>query len=218
MNSKTNRRNHDFQIDYFQVRRCGTADGAYALLCDHRENRLHAIKTANAMAYRVKSRLAWAAILRCLFFWFPPINNYAKWMAAEVAAHEEVSRDCYEAAIDELRFIERCITAVNPHRKYRDKPDREAHELAQREEWKHELKRAIENFLITSGTIPHDYLDTMRCHPDFATELLPHIINVEKLLLAMRAEGESAAASRAELIGMMRLPQQAFALPDLGAT
>jgi hypothetical protein len=51
----------------------------------------------------------------------------------------------------------------------------EANEATQRGEWLGELKERAENFLLTMGTIPHDHFHTMRCHPDFEQEIVPHI-------------------------------------------
>lgn len=81
----------------------------------------------------------------------------------------------YQAAQDELKFINDCIDKIQPSRKYKHLSDSESCQAMQREEWKLELIRRAENFLLTCGTIPADHFDTMRMHPDFITEILPQI-------------------------------------------
>jgi hypothetical protein len=75
-------------------------------------------------------------------------------------------------------------------RKYSHLSDIDAAEAMQAVEWGLELKRRAENYLLTSGTIPHDHFNTMRMHPQFQTLLLPHIEQVHRAL----AKPEGAAA------------------------
>ena len=67
------------------------------------------------------------------------------------------------------------MAELEPQRKFKHLPMLEANEAAQREEWLGELKERAENFLLTTGTIPHDHFHHMRCHPDFEKEIAPHI-------------------------------------------
>ena len=83
-----------------------------------------------------------------------------------------------EAAKMELNTINEIMMELEPHRKYAHLPLLEANEAAQREEWLGEFKNRVENFLFSIGTIPEDQLRAMRNHPDFQTELLPHIQGV----------------------------------------
>jgi hypothetical protein len=70
------------------------------------------------------------------------------------------------------------MAELEPFRKYAHLSILEATEASQRDEWLEELKTRAENFLVTQGTIPHDHLNTMRCHPDFKTHLVPHVSNL----------------------------------------
>ena len=58
MNAKNHKQNTNFQIVYFLVGSCHTPDGAYALLCELREERLLATNSyevpINARRYRVQ--------------------------------------------------------------------------------------------------------------------------------------------------------------------
>lgn len=172
MNASNNRRNHDFQIVYFLLGSCHTADGAYALLCDLREEREMALANADAARLRCEAQGLRAQDAQR---GSRPDRLEAQAVLLEIERNKAVNDRCYAAAEAELAFIERCIAAVQPHRRYSSLPDAQAHEAAQREEWALELAARAENFLLTSGTIPADQLATMRMHPDFAARILPVI-------------------------------------------
>lgn len=95
-----------------------------------------------------------------------------------------------EAAKMELATIKQLMAEVDPHRKYAHLPLLEANEAAQREEWLGEFKNRIENYLFSVGTIPEDQLRAMRNHPDFQTQILPHIQDVMVKLSAAKSSSE----------------------------
>lgn len=101
-------------------------------------------------------------------------------MIAEADIIEQTSGDdAWElnqtAAKNELATINALMMELEPLRKFAHLPVLEANEAAQQGEWLGELKERAENFLITQGTIPHDQLHTMRCHPDFKSDIVPFI-------------------------------------------
>lgn len=96
----------------------------------------------------------------------------------EADAHYYTWATNLEAAKMELATINSLMEELEPHRKYKHLPLLEANEAAQRDEWLGEFKNRVENFLFSTGTIPEDHLRAMRNHPDFQTELLPHIQGV----------------------------------------
>lgn len=186
MHSSNNRTNHDFQIRYFLVGACHTPDAAYALLCDLKENRSDALKiVTSANLKREAKQLRAEAIINAPFW--KAVSKADKLEAQadleEIKANEETYIRNVEAAKAELDFIQYCLDTIEPHRKYKDLPLPEAHEAAQRDEWKYELIDRAHNFLLTSGTIPHDHYSTMRMHPDFASEILPEIEKVTQQLM-----------------------------------
>lgn len=171
MNSTNNRRNHDFQILHFLVGSCHTADGAYALLCDLQEERKNALGLAEAAILRIKAKII-RADRKAL------AGDEAEKMEAEaekleIEAMRETGDNCLRAAQEELAFIRVCMAKLETHRKFKDMPLHEAHEAAQREEWKLELIDRAENHITATGFIPPDELKTMRMHPDFAEAILP---------------------------------------------
>jgi len=188
MHSKNNRMNHDFQIVYFLIGDCHTADGAYALLCDLKENREDALKMVRANELRTKAkRLRAEAILGEQVVGSPEVEE-ARADLAEIDAAQATLQRNIAAAEAELATIEKCIAILQPMRRFAHLPDAQAHEACQREEWKLELISRAENHLITSGTIPAEQFKTMRMHPDFQTQIIPAITHVKALLLQNTAE------------------------------
>lgn len=192
MNAVNNRRNHNFQIAYFLAGSCHTADGAYALLCDLREERRDAL--ANVKASTLRARAKDERARKNLDHTDHAVRLEAEADLAELDAGLATSERCVAAANAELDFIERCIEKVEPLRKFRDLPEVMAHEAAQREEWLLELVRRAENFVLLTGTIPPDHFETMRQHPDFRTSILPR---VTKLIGIMH--GDPRTCSKAAL-------------------
>ncbi|MGE0528922.1 MAG: hypothetical protein AB7G93_08475 [Bdellovibrionales bacterium] len=203
MHYKTNRLNHDFQIAYFIAGSCHTPDAAYGILCDLREDRNNALKMFEGAKLREEARRVRAR--KKLESQDEADRLEARADLADIEAMKESTRMNYEAAVAELAFIEKCMAVIQPHRKFKHLPDPEAHEAAQREEWKYELIHRAENFLLTSGTIPPDHFTTMRQHPDFQSEIWPAIQEIRELVT--RPGGQETL--------MKRLGSRAFDLPKL---
>jgi hypothetical protein len=173
MHYKTNRQNHDFQILHFIVGSCHTADGAYGILCDLEEDRSNAIKQHTASKLREKAKRLAAQQLIDSGDEIPQLEGQAD--IAEIEAMAETTQRCYDAAIDELAFIQLLKARLESHRKFAHLPIREAHQAAQPEEWKFELMKRAENYLLSGGGIPADHFGTMRMHPAWEGEIQPHI-------------------------------------------
>jgi hypothetical protein len=175
MNSKPHRTNSDFQLKYFLVGSCHTADAAWTLLYGQKidiEGKIRFAKVAELR--RDAKRLAALEILSS-----ENTTDSAR-MNAEADIHEVESEKIVsdlnlKAAIDELECINSLMAELDPHRKYAHLSLFEANEACQREEWLEELKTRAENFLVSQGAIPCDQLSTMRTHPDFETMLVPFI-------------------------------------------
>ena len=180
MIAKNNRRNHNFQIENFLVGACHTADGAYSLLCDLREDRRDALSQVEVSSLRTKAKIIRAE--RQLDSDDEVLRLEAKADLEEIKAHEETLLKKIEAEKAELKFIEHCMEKLQPHRRFAHLPDPEAHEAAQHDEWRYELEYRAINFLLTTGTIPHDHFASMRQHPDFHKHILPTIENAKGLM------------------------------------
>jgi hypothetical protein len=186
MHSKNGRQNHDFQIMHFLAGKCGTPDGAYAVLCDLRAEREAAIAHYRVCQKRNKAkRLRLEAVIT---------SNESDALEREADLEEmdnaeHTNKVLFGVAEDELAFINKVIAAIQPMRKYAHLPDSEAHEAMQEEEWLQELLERAENMMFCHGTPSPDELTTMRAHPAFKTEILPALIDMERAV----KEGNRAA-------------------------
>lgn len=204
MHYKTNRQNHDFQILYFIVGSCHTPDGAYAILTDLEEDRSNAIKQHSASLLREKAKrlIAQEKIDGKGHGLFTRLFRRKKVEAerlegqaeiAEIEAMAETTQRCYEAALDELAFIQLLKAKLEAHRKFKHLPMREAHQAAQHDEWKFELMKRAENYLLSGNGIPADHFGTMRMHPEYATAIEPHIKNILEVATQARISGNANA-------------------------
>lgn len=200
MHAKTRRLNHDFQIAYFLAGSCHTPDGAYALLCDLRDDRQAAIAAYHVSTKRLEAKRLEAA--PNLEHADAPTRLRAQADFEEATIALDSGAALFEAAQAELTFIERCIEKLEPHRKFKDLPDGEAHEAAQREEWRLELIYRAENFIACHGGIPQDQYATMRQHPDFASSIRPAIAALSK-----GEAGHPAILPRASVVELLELKE-----------
>ena len=180
MNSKNNRRNHDFQIAYFLAGSCHTYDSAYSLLCDLKEEREMALAQLESSNLRQQAQIIKANKM---------INSEnedeqleGKAIIADINNNKKFAESNINAAIKELEFINKCIEKIQPLRKYSNLPDDEAHEAIQCEEWRLELINRIENSLLATGQISIDEFSTLRKHPEFTTHILPEIDRIKDII------------------------------------
>ncbi len=167
-------KNSNFQTENFIAGRCHTADEAYRVLLQQLEDRNMAIATAHRCHVRWRKWVMRDApgLARALLRWARLVRGDAL---------DENSVACYEEALREAAHLRELISQLEPQRKFRHLPPWEAHQAAQREEWKLELMWRAENFIASQGTIPHDHLATMRMHPDFESEIAPRVAEMLRL-------------------------------------
>ena len=196
---KVHRKNTNFQIAYFLAGASHTSDGAFAMLCNLKEEREASINN-----YAVQELKNKAKTIRANRLLQGTSDEVLDGQAELLELENNKSTVLFDAAKDELEFINKCIGIVNPLRQYKHLPDAEAHEAAQRVEWKFELMKRAENAILTTGNIPTDHYDTMRMHPDFITEILPQMEKVMKL-----------AQSKTPAIEIVKLLEPKFNIPRL---
>ena len=165
MNSKNNRLNHDFQISHFLAGSCHTADGAWSLLYDLREDRQAALAANEAHVLRQQATRVRA--MRDLDSDDEAKHLEAKAAIAEIDGQQVTHEKNVAGAQAELATIERCMTELQPQRRFAHLSDAQAHEAAQPEEWRLELMHRAQNQLLSAGTLSPDLLGTMRMHPAF---------------------------------------------------
>jgi len=220
MHYKTNRLNHDFQIAHFIAGSCQTPDAAYAILCDLKEDRSNALKSF--AAYNLRDRAKIKRAERVIAKFIDPETQEvidgdtenpdyldAKADIVELQALAETTQRNYDAAVAELETIQKCMDALQAHRRFAHLPDAQAHEAAQHEEWKLQLIHTAENHLLTGHAVPPDHYATMRMHPEFLTAILPSIEKTQRLI---HTSGSSPEAGKllADHLGKKR-----FDLPKM---
>lgn len=196
-------RNSSFQVAYFLVGKCHTADEAYRVLHELREERQMALDNAKASSLRTQARQMRAQRI------IDDAEDVVAVLEAqadllEIDAFAKNSQDCIDEAQRELSFIDVMLERINPHRKFKHLPDHEAHQACQQEEWKYELAWRAENFLASGGHIPSDHLATMRMHPEFEQVIYPHI---ERVMIGLR---EQKAPER-----LLQRPMEAIMLDNM---
>lgn len=188
MNAKNGRVNHDFQLAYFLAGSCHTPDGAYALLCDLRQDRKDALALVKSSSLREQAKRIRAE--RGLDSTDSATRLEAEADLAEMDAHAETLALNIAAAEAELATINALIERIQPHRVFAHLPDAQAHEAAQADEWRLELMRRAENYLLTQQPIPADQFNAMRMHPSFDADIAPHI---DRVTYAIKSNGEWTA-------------------------
>jgi hypothetical protein len=180
MSVKFNRNNTNFQIAYFIAGNYHTPDAAYFALRNLQTERQRAVDSIPIA--EIKWRAARMKLEQKLKSSVEYERLEAQGELQELELEIKNFQPLSESARAELQFITECIEKIQPLRKYAHLPDIEAAEACQAEEWGMELQRRAENYLLTSGTIPHDHFNTMRLHPAFETQLLPHIEKIHHTL------------------------------------
>lgn len=168
-------KNSHFQTEYFIAGQCHTADEAYRVLRQQREDR--AVAVANFQATNLRTE---AKILRAKSVIDNPESDpaavlEAKADLAEVEAFAAQAKAVYDVAVAEIAHMDRLIEKLQPLRKYAHLSDEEADQVCQREEWGLRLAHRAKMFLFSQGSIPSDQLETMMSHPDFKTLIAPQI-------------------------------------------
>ena len=204
MNSKPHRNNSGFQLRYFLAGDCKTADGAWSLMYGQKIDIESKLRHAESQRVRREAKITLAQEI----IDDPETTKGAKLNAKADILEQEADVGIWElnlqAAKMELKDIETLMAELEPFRKYGHLPILESTEASQRDEWLEELKTRAENFLITQGTIPHDHLNTMRCHPDFKTHLVPHI---NQLMIEVH---KSSPAHVLNLVAGLTLPSVTY--------
>ncbi len=184
MISKPHRQNTRFQLENFLLRDCNTIDGAWNLMYSQKVDMEGKLRYSESQRLRREAKIE--AANRKLHGWRSWFVSKADKLEA-MADIEEQLADLptwelnLQAAKDELRDIEELMAALEPKRKYAYLPLLEAQEAAQEEEWLGELKKRAQNFMLTQGFIPHDHFNTMRCHPKWEEEIMPHLVSLRAM-------------------------------------
>lgn len=182
MHSSPHRNNSDFQLRHFMANTCHTADIAWCLMYEQRLDIQIKLDATRAKLLRRQAKKV--EIERDLLSDDELIRLNAQADLIEWKSGEGLLEMAVLGAEQELATIKSIMDELEPQRKYGNMSVLEAAQAAQREEWCLEFKRRTENYLLSIGTIPEDQLNAMRNHPDFETQIVPH---VQELLLKMES-------------------------------
>ncbi len=200
MNSKPHRQNSDFQLRYFLAGDCKTPDGAWSLMYGQKIDMETKLRHSASQRLAREAKIAKAKAVKKWLGWIPWIGMKAESDILEVEADVPVWELNLEAAKQELATIVSIMDELEPLRKYKGLDVLAAHEAAQQEEWLLELQCRVENYLLTQGTIPHDHLNTMRCHPEFQSKLVPFIIAATEKIQSNNAGSVLAGLQQPQLL------------------
>lgn len=181
MHSAPHRNNSNFQLKHFIAGGCHTADGAWNILYEQMVDIKIKLQATKANLLRRKAKKIELEERK---------NNIKseqdKFLyeadLMEFLSSEGLVELAIEGAEKELAFIENLMDELEPYRKYKHLPFLEATEAAQQDEWREEFKHRIENYLLGQGFVPADQLEAIRKHPDFETDILPHIKKTMNML------------------------------------
>jgi len=192
MNSKPHRNNSDFQLKYFLAGSCKTPDAAWCLLYEQKISRESVLKTTESQQIKRDIMKIKAERLLESDDIIDQLEGKSDLIELEASQHTfDMNR---EACRQEVETTTRLMDELEPLRKYGHLSVLEAAEAIQEEEWLLELKERCENFMITQGSIPHDHFHTMRCHPQFKTELAPFMALVHQQVSQSRSIEDSLKA------------------------
>lgn len=178
MIAKPHRMNSDFQLRYFIAGSCHTPDAAwlalYAQMLDAEEK---VISTEAQQLRRIITQRKAEAVMRSENS--DPLEVMeAQAVIIELRASSKIFNLNVEGVKNELDSIKKMMVELEPFRKYGHMNVLEASEAMQREEWLLELKSRTEDYLVTTGMIPHDHMNALKCHPDFKGHLVPYVVEL----------------------------------------
>ena len=173
--AKPHRLNSDFHIEHFLTGNRKTPDGKYALLYSMKIDIEHKIAVSESQRLEREANIEEQEHVMGTAE-HPWEKKRAKAEIAKLNAAIPTWEMNVKGAQAELATIQRLMDELEPKRKYAHLPLLDAFEASQQEEWKLELMERSENQMLSRTIgIDWDVLEAMRSHPEFKTEMLPHL-------------------------------------------
>ncbi len=176
------RKHSDFALRHFIAGSCYTPDAAYCLLYAQKEQIEMDLAAGDA------AKLVHEAKIED----FEKRINEATTKLEKLEIEAELLKykasqntflKNYEGAKRELETINALLEELKPQCKYWNEDILQMEQDMQREEWAMELKYRGENMILANALgIGYDHLQTMRQHPDFLTEIAPHLEKTTRLI------------------------------------
>jgi hypothetical protein len=175
MHAAPYRRNADFILRYYIAGDCHTPDGKWIALAAELPNAKARVAALEAQAFDRDSKARKLARRR----FFAVTRNGKGRTDALIREHEASGEEwslTLQGARDELKTIQTLMAEIEPDRKYAHLSILEASAASHSDEQLGRLQREAENRIIGARLgIAHDYLQVMRSHPRFHTDILPRI-------------------------------------------
>ena len=173
--AKPHRLNSDFHIEHFLAGNRKTPDGKYALLYSMKIDIEHKIAVSESQRLEREANIEEQEYLIST-----AQHEWEKKRAQAEITKLNAAIPTWEMNVKgaqaELATIQRIMDELEPQRKYANLPLLDAFEASQQEEWKLELLERSENQMLSRAIgIDWDVLEAMRSHPEFKTEMLPHL-------------------------------------------
>ena len=189
MHSAPHRNNSDFQLRHFIAGSCHTPDAAWNVMYEQLiDIKVKLASTRAALLRRQARAEELETALKVVSS--EPARLRALADIEEFNAGEGLLELAIQGGEREIDTIQSIMDELEPQRKYAHLPLLEATEASQRDEWREEFKYRIENYVASQGMVPHDQLDAMRKHPDFETDILPHMKKSIACLESSRETGD----------------------------
>ena len=181
------RKHSSFALRHFIAGGCHTPDAAYCLLYAQLEQL--EMDVAAGQASVLKTEAKEMELSKETGDPIQDLKNKAEMI--EVQAAKKLFQKNYDGAQRELKELHNMLEQLKPHCKYWSEDIIEMEQAMQHDEWIGELKFRGENMLLSNTLgIPHDHLATMRQHPQFAQQILPHIAAVSEKIKASMQLGQ----------------------------
>ena len=173
--AKPHRLNSDFHIEHFLAGNRKTPDGKYALLYSMKIDIEHKIAVSESQRLEREADIEEQEYIMSTAD-HPWEKKRAQAEIVKLKAAIPTWEMNVKGAQAELATIQRLMDELEPQRKYANLSLLDAFEASQQEEWKLELLERSENQMLSRTLgIDWDVLEAMRSHPEFKTEMLPHL-------------------------------------------
>lgn len=199
------RKHSSFAIKHFLAGSCSTPDGAYCLLYAQREQLKMDVAAGDAAVMKQKADVIEFELniknIQKQMDDIVPNNTtdneeyqrlYIEYLRTNaeyvrLKAMLENFKLNFEGAKRELFELDAALDQLKSQCKYWNEDILQMEQDMQRDEWAGELKNRVENMMLSGKLgIGYDHIATMRQHPDFYEEILPHIaatsLKIEQLV------------------------------------
>ncbi len=185
------RKHSSFALRHFIAGGCYTPDAAYCLLYAQLEQLEMDVAAGEAAVLETEARDMELSI-EAEKVKDDPVASLRN--RAERIKHDSMKKNFklnYEGAQREVQELNNLMEQLKPHCKYWNEDIIKMEQDMQHDEWVGELKARGENYLLGNLLgIPHDHIATMRQHPEFGKQILPHINKVAETIKASMQLGK----------------------------